>query len=169
MSRKLAIALEKKCKPTSDRVKGVADKELTKKRADALTARHLHTLRPEYAKLGFGLDRAEDKASQRVEELKAKIKDKILMAKAIHLGAWLLLGCIASSSVAWLGALHPALFWVMWVVYIMSGASLCLALLQPWLSTGETARIRQWLTAIAIPKPLLTEGILHLLRHTNSV
>ncbi|MEI1376608.1 hypothetical protein PQG02_18715 [Nostoc sp. UHCC 0926] len=51
------------------------------------------------------------------------------MAKAVHLGAWFLLGCIASSFVAWLGALHPALFRVMWVIYIMSGAALVLALL----------------------------------------
>ncbi|WP_445630420.1 hypothetical protein [Nostoc sp. DSM 114167] len=51
------------------------------------------------------------------------------MAKAVHLGAWFLLGCIASSSVAWLGALHPALFRVMWVVYIMSFVGLALALL----------------------------------------
>ncbi|MEI1376607.1 hypothetical protein PQG02_18720 [Nostoc sp. UHCC 0926] len=43
-------------------IKGVADSELTKKRSDASTARHLHTLRPEYARLGFGLDRAENKA-----------------------------------------------------------------------------------------------------------
>ncbi|MDZ7966888.1 MAG: hypothetical protein RM368_18230 [Nostoc sp. DedSLP03] len=57
-------------------IKGVADSELTKKRADASTARHLHTLRPEYAKLGFGLDRAENKAQQRIDELKAKIKEK---------------------------------------------------------------------------------------------
>ncbi|MEH2050913.1 MAG: hypothetical protein V7K70_14475 [Nostoc sp.] len=57
-------------------IKEVADSELTKKRADASTARHLHTLRPAYAKLGFGLDRAENKAQQRIEELKAKIKEK---------------------------------------------------------------------------------------------
>ena len=57
-------------------IKGVADHELTKKRSDASTARHLHTLRPEYARLGFGLDRAENKAQQRIEELKAKIKEK---------------------------------------------------------------------------------------------
>ncbi|MEH2151044.1 hypothetical protein [Nostoc sp.] len=56
-------------------IKGVASQELTKKRADASTARHLHTLRPEYARLGFGLDRAENKAQQRIEELKAKIKE----------------------------------------------------------------------------------------------
>ena len=56
-------------------IKGVADSELTKKRSDASTARHLHTLRPEYAKLGFGLDRAENRAQQRVDELKAKIKE----------------------------------------------------------------------------------------------
>ncbi|WP_445629069.1 hypothetical protein [Nostoc sp. DSM 114167] len=57
-------------------IKGVADSELTKKRADASTARHLHALRPEYAKLGFGLDRAENKAQQRIDELKAKVKEK---------------------------------------------------------------------------------------------
>ncbi|MEH1905851.1 MAG: hypothetical protein V7L04_31850 [Nostoc sp.] len=57
-------------------IKGVADHELTKKRSDASTARHLHTLRPEYARLGFGLDRAENKAQQRINELKAKIKEK---------------------------------------------------------------------------------------------
>jgi uncharacterized protein YacL len=51
------------------------------------------------------------------------------MAKAVHLGAWFLLGCIASSFVAWLGALHPALLRVMWVVYIMCGAGLVIALL----------------------------------------
>ena len=57
-------------------IKGVADNELTKKRSDASTARHLHALRPEYAKLGSGLDRAENKAQQRIDELKAKIKEK---------------------------------------------------------------------------------------------
>ncbi|WP_017655686.1 hypothetical protein [Fortiea contorta] len=34
-------------------IRGTADAELTKKRADASTARHLHALRPEYAKLGL--------------------------------------------------------------------------------------------------------------------
>ena len=56
-------------------LEGVADSELTKKRADASTAKHLHALRPEYAKLGFGVDRADGKAQQRIDELKAKIKD----------------------------------------------------------------------------------------------
>jgi hypothetical protein len=57
-------------------IRNASDSELTKKRADAGTARHLHALRPEYAKLGQGLDVAENKAQQRIEELKAKIKDK---------------------------------------------------------------------------------------------
>jgi hypothetical protein len=57
-------------------IRGVADSELVKKRTDAATARHLHALRPEYAKLGMGLDRAENKAQQRIEELKNKVKDK---------------------------------------------------------------------------------------------
>jgi hypothetical protein len=64
------------------------------------------------------------------------------MVKAVHLGAWFLLGCIASSSVAWLGALHPALFRVMWVIYIMSAAALVVALLtddavRPFLKLSE--------------------------------
>jgi hypothetical protein len=57
-------------------IRGVADSELTKKRADATTARHLHALRPEYARLGFGLERAENKAQQRIDELKAKVKEQ---------------------------------------------------------------------------------------------
>ncbi|MBD2438272.1 hypothetical protein [Nostoc sp. FACHB-110] len=57
------------------------------------------------------------------------------MAKAIHLGAWFLTGCIASSFVAWLGAIHPALFRVMWVVYIVSTSALALGLL-----TDDAAR-----------------------------
>lgn len=50
------------------------------------------------------------------------------MSKAIHLGTWFLTGCIASSFLAWLGALHPALFRVMWVLYIFSGVVLVLGL-----------------------------------------
>ncbi|MEH2300011.1 MAG: hypothetical protein V7K88_13545 [Nostoc sp.] len=64
------------------------------------------------------------------------------MAKAVYLGAWFFLGCIASSSVAWLGALHPALYRAMWVIYIMSIAGLVLALLtddaiRPFLKLSE--------------------------------
>lgn len=55
-------------------IRGVADSELDKKRSDAATAKHLHTLRPEYAKLGLGVERAENKAQARIDELKAKIK-----------------------------------------------------------------------------------------------
>lgn len=55
-------------------IRGVADSELVKKRSDAATVKHLHTLRPEYAKLGLGVERAEDKAQARIDELKAKIK-----------------------------------------------------------------------------------------------
>ncbi|WP_414544297.1 hypothetical protein [Nostoc sp. CCY0012] len=56
-------------------IRGAADSELNKKRADAATGRHLHTLRPEYARLGIGLDRAENRAEQRINELKAKVKE----------------------------------------------------------------------------------------------
>ncbi len=52
------------------------------------------------------------------------------MARAVHLGAWFLLGCIASSFISWLGALHPALFRVMWVIY--SDRDLIIILASVW-------------------------------------
>ncbi|MGI2909561.1 hypothetical protein [Tolypothrix sp. VBCCA 56010] len=55
---------------------GVASSELTKKRSDVKTARALHAQRPEYVRLGIGLDRAETGAQRRIEKLKAKVKDK---------------------------------------------------------------------------------------------
>ncbi|MBW4644776.1 MAG: hypothetical protein KME23_17735 [Goleter apudmare HA4340-LM2] len=55
-------------------IRGVADSELVKKRSDAATARHLHALRPEYARMGAGLDRAENNANARIAEIKAKVK-----------------------------------------------------------------------------------------------
>lgn len=57
------------------------------------------------------------------------------MARAIHLGSCFLVGCIASSFLAWLGALHPSLFRVMWVIYIVLAALLVVALL-----TDDAAR-----------------------------
>lgn len=57
-------------------IRGVAEGELTKKRSDVKTARALHAQRPEYARLGIGLDRADNSAQRRIEELKAKVKDK---------------------------------------------------------------------------------------------
>lgn len=57
-------------------IRGVAEAELTKKRADAKTGKHLHALRPGYAQLGQGMDVAESRAQKRIDELKAKIKDK---------------------------------------------------------------------------------------------
>jgi hypothetical protein len=55
-------------------IRGVADSELVKKRSDAATAKHLHALRPEYAKLGMGVDRADNNAQQRINELRNKAK-----------------------------------------------------------------------------------------------
>lgn len=57
-------------------IRGVANSELNKKRSDVKTARALHAQRPEYARLGIGLDRADNSARHRIEELKAKVKDK---------------------------------------------------------------------------------------------
>ena len=57
-------------------IRGVADSELHKKRADAATAKHLHALRPEYAKLGMGVESADSKAQNRINELKARIQGK---------------------------------------------------------------------------------------------
>jgi len=53
--------------------KGVADFELKKKRADAGLAKHLHGLRPGYARLGFGIEKAESNATARIEAIKAKL------------------------------------------------------------------------------------------------
>ncbi|HLO52494.1 MAG TPA: hypothetical protein VK211_29110 [Kamptonema sp.] len=53
----------------------VADHELTKKQADARLGRHLHALRPQYARLGFGLERAEQNADRRISELKSKVAE----------------------------------------------------------------------------------------------
>jgi hypothetical protein len=56
-------------------IRNVADAELTKQRSNARTARHLHAIRPEYAKLGYGLETAENNAQQRIEQLRAKIQE----------------------------------------------------------------------------------------------
>lgn len=53
----------------------VADHELTKKQADARLGRHLHALRPDYARLGLGLERAEQNADRRISELKGKVQE----------------------------------------------------------------------------------------------
>jgi membrane protein YqaA with SNARE-associated domain len=50
------------------------------------------------------------------------------MAKAMHLGAWFLTGCIASSLVAWLGS-HPALSKIMWLIYGLFASAIVLMLL----------------------------------------
>lgn len=51
----------------------VADNELGKKRSDTRLAKHLHTLRPGYARLGLGLDKADRDARTRIDEIKAKL------------------------------------------------------------------------------------------------
>lgn len=53
----------------------VADAELLKKQADARLARHLHAIRPDYARLGTGLERAEASADRRISELKGKVQE----------------------------------------------------------------------------------------------
>jgi hypothetical protein len=51
----------------------VADSELKKKRSDTKLAKHLHGLRPGYARLGFGLEKAENDATARIEAIKTKL------------------------------------------------------------------------------------------------
>ncbi len=51
----------------------VATNELKKKRADVKLAKHLHGLRPGYARLGIGLENAENRATERIEAIKAKL------------------------------------------------------------------------------------------------
>ncbi|MGL5060491.1 MAG: hypothetical protein ACRC62_10980 [Microcoleus sp.] len=53
--------------------KGVATNELKKKRADVGLAKHLHGLRPGYARLGVGLENAEINANTRIEAIKTKL------------------------------------------------------------------------------------------------
>lgn len=54
----------------------VADGELTKLQANGRLAKHLHAIRPAYAKLDVTIDRAENSADKRIAELTAKIREK---------------------------------------------------------------------------------------------
>jgi hypothetical protein len=51
----------------------VAQNELGKKRADTGLAKKLHGLRPGYARLGLGIDKADSDAKTRIDEIKAKL------------------------------------------------------------------------------------------------
>ena len=51
----------------------VAENELGKKRADVGLAKKLHGIRPGYARLGFGIDKADSEARTRIDEIKAKL------------------------------------------------------------------------------------------------
>lgn len=51
----------------------VADNELGKKRADAGLAKKLHNLRPGYARLGLGIDKADNDARTRIDAITAKL------------------------------------------------------------------------------------------------
>ncbi|WP_332998529.1 hypothetical protein [Microcoleus sp. A006_D1] len=53
----------------------VADNELGKKKADGRLAKHLHTLRPGYARLGMGIEQAEQKADARISEIRARLTE----------------------------------------------------------------------------------------------
>jgi hypothetical protein len=51
----------------------VADNELGKKRNDAGLAKKLHSMRPSYARLGLGIDKADSDARTRIDAIKAKL------------------------------------------------------------------------------------------------
>ena len=51
----------------------VAKNELGKKRADVGLAKKLHSMRPGYARLGLGIDKADSDARTRIDEIKAKL------------------------------------------------------------------------------------------------
>ena len=51
----------------------IADNELSKKRADTGLAKKLHGMRPGYARLGLGIDKADSDARTRIDEIKAKL------------------------------------------------------------------------------------------------
>ncbi len=51
----------------------VAENELAKKRSDAGLAKKLHGMRPGYACLGLGIDKANSDARTRIDEIKTKL------------------------------------------------------------------------------------------------
>jgi hypothetical protein len=51
----------------------VAENELKKKRSDAGLAKKLHGLRPGYARLGLGIDKADSDARTRIDAIKARL------------------------------------------------------------------------------------------------
>ena len=51
----------------------VSVNELGKKRSDAGLAKKLHSMRPGYARLGLGIDKADSNARTRIDEIKAKL------------------------------------------------------------------------------------------------
>jgi len=51
----------------------VAQNELGKKRSDARLAKKLHGMRPGYARLGLGIDKADGDARTRIDDIKAKL------------------------------------------------------------------------------------------------
>jgi hypothetical protein len=51
----------------------VAVLELGKKRSDAGLAKKLHSMRPGYARLGLGIDKADSDARTRIDAIKAKL------------------------------------------------------------------------------------------------
>jgi hypothetical protein len=51
----------------------VADNELKKMRSNAGLAKKLHGLRPGYARLGLGIDKAESDARTRIDAIKARL------------------------------------------------------------------------------------------------
>src|SRR5918997_2893745 len=51
----------------------VAQNELGKKRSDAGLAKKLHSMRPGYARLGLGIDKADSDARTRIDEIKTKL------------------------------------------------------------------------------------------------
>jgi hypothetical protein len=51
----------------------VAENELGKKRSDVGLAKKLHGMRPGYARLGLGIDKADSDARTRIDAIKAKL------------------------------------------------------------------------------------------------
>jgi hypothetical protein len=87
----------------------VAENELGKKRSDAGLAKKLHSMRPGYARLGLGIDKADSDARTRIDEIKAKLTGGKLM-RAMYLANYFVAGCIAFSLLGWVASLHPIAF-----------------------------------------------------------
>jgi hypothetical protein len=67
-------------------------------------------MRPGYARLGLGIDKADSDARTRIDEIKAKADGRLKLMRAMYLANYFVAGCIAFSLLGWVASLHPIAF-----------------------------------------------------------